>query len=289
MAELISNEVMYEALEWAYDKSIQGIPGMGSATELAEDYMKEKGSLEDKINALIRWQNTKAGSAGFLAGLGGMITLPVALPANIASTLYVQIRMIAAIAHMTGHDIKHDKVKTLIFLCLLGNSMNEVAKDFGISFGTKFATSYIQKNITREMLVKINKAVGFLLVTKTGSKGLINLTKVVPILGGVIGGGLDAITTNIIGNQARDLFLKIDKMNFEKDLRGIKNVTPNSNKTSIVSPITYITITRDNSTEQNISYKEKTINSDTTNSENSTKEIEHKNDEKLDFKGNVNF
>lgn len=210
MIKFISPEKMQEVLDWSYDKAVQGIPGMGSAIDLAEDYMTGSGTTEDKINSLIRWQNTKAGSAGFVAGLGGAITLPVALPANIASTIYVQIRMVAAIAHMAGHDVKHDKVKTLIYLCLLGNSMNEVAKDFGITFGTKFATSYIQKNVTREVLNKINKAVGFKLVTKFGSKGLINLGKVVPVVGGVIGGGLDAFTTNIVGNQARNTFLQFE-------------------------------------------------------------------------------
>ena len=209
---------MQEALEWTYDKAVQGIPGMGSAIDLAEDYMGGADNIEDKINSLIRWQNTKAGSAGFITGLGGVITLPVALPANMASTIYVQIRMVAAIAHMAGHDVKHDKVKTLIYLCLLGSSMNEVAKDFGISFGTKFATSYIEKNITGAALTRINKAVGFRLVTKFGTKGIINIGKVVPILGGLIGGGLDAFTTNIVGNQARNIFLEFKKTdyNFQK-------------------------------------------------------------------------
>lgn len=224
MATMISAEKMQEFLEWGYDKAIQGLPGMGSAIELAEDYMSEAGTTEDKINSLIRWQNTKAGSAGFAAGLGGLITMPVALPANIASTVYIQIRMVAAIAHIAGHDVKHDKVKTLIYLCLLGNSMNEVAKDFGITFGTKFATSYIQKNVTGQMLAKINKAVGFRLVTKFGTKGLINLGKVVPILGGVIGGGLDAFTTNIVGNQARNTFLEFKPNSYKVHPNNFKDL-----------------------------------------------------------------
>lgn len=58
------------------------------------------------------------------------------------------------------------------------------------------------------MLTKINKAIGFRLVTKFGTKGLINLGKVVLILGGVIGGGIDAFTTNIIRNQAKNTFLE---------------------------------------------------------------------------------
>lgn len=225
MSKLITPEKMQEVLDWSYDKAVQGLPGMGSAIDLAEDYMAGSGTTEDKINSLIRWQNTKAGSAGFVAGLGGAVTLPVSLPANIASTLYVQIRMVAAIAHMAGHDIKNDKVQTLIYLCLLGNSMNEVAKDFGITFGTKFATSYIQKNVTRDVLTKINKAVGFRLVTKFGSNGLINLGKVVPVLGGVISGGLDAFTTNIVGNQARNTFLQFQPTKYRVSSNRFKDVS----------------------------------------------------------------
>lgn len=214
MSSLISGETMHEVMEWAYDKSINGI-GFGTAIGMAEDYLSETGSLEDKINSLIRWQNTKAGSAGFVSGLGGLVTLPVSLPANIASTLYVQIRMIAAIAHMAGYDIKHDKVKTMVYLCLLGNGTGEVLKDFGVTVSTKFAENFIKKKITGEMLNKINKAIGFRLVTKAGTTGVINLTKLVPLFGGVVSGIFDATTTNIVGNTARDLFLDKNNQNFD--------------------------------------------------------------------------
>lgn len=56
------------------------------------------------------------------------------------------------------------------------------------------------------MLKTINQTVGFRLLTKSVSTGLINLTKMVPLLGGFIRGTFDAVTTNAIGNQARDLF-----------------------------------------------------------------------------------
>ena len=235
MAKVISPEKMQELLDWTYDKAVQGIPGMGSAIDLAEDYMTGPGTTEDKINSLIRWQNTKAGSAGFVAGLGGLITLPVALPVNIASLVYVHIRMVAAIAHMTGHDLKHDKVKALIYLCLLGSSMNEVAKDFGITFGTNFATSYIEKNITGVALNKIKRAVGFRLVTKFATKGLINLGRVVPVLGGVVPvlggvicGGFDVFTTNIVGNQARKTFLALKPTDYQVDRSNFKDVSSNT-------------------------------------------------------------
>ena len=49
--------------------------------------------------------------------------------------------------------------------------------------------------------------VGFRLVTKFGTKGLINLGKAVPLVGGLIGGVMDLASTNIMGNVARDTFI----------------------------------------------------------------------------------
>ena len=50
-------------------------------------------------------------------------------------------------------------------------------------------------------------AVGMKLVTKFGEKGVINLGKAVPLLGGVISGTMDGVTTNVIGDKAKEIFL----------------------------------------------------------------------------------
>lgn len=44
---------------------------------------------------LISNQILKCSSSGFLTGLGGVITLPFPLPANLMGVIYVQMRMIA--------------------------------------------------------------------------------------------------------------------------------------------------------------------------------------------------
>lgn len=196
-----------QALDWAYDKAVNGVPGLDSAIELAEDYKEEGGTSYDQANSLIRWQNTKAATSGFITGLGGILTLPVAIPANIASVLYVQVRMIAAIAYIGGYDVKNDKVKTLVFACMAANSTKDVAKDIGIAVGNKVAINSL-KNISVKTINEINKRVGFRLLTKFGEKGVINLGKAIPLLGGVIGGTFDAYTTNTIGNVARDTFIQ---------------------------------------------------------------------------------
>ena len=55
-----------------------------------------------------------------MTSLGGFITLPVALPANVASVIYMQMQMIAAIARMGGYNLHDDRVKTLVIACLCG-------------------------------------------------------------------------------------------------------------------------------------------------------------------------
>ena len=52
----------------------------------------------------------KCGTSGLVTGLGGLITLPVAIPANISSVMYVQMRTIACIAKMGGYDVTSDQV-----------------------------------------------------------------------------------------------------------------------------------------------------------------------------------
>ncbi|GJJ02772.1 hypothetical protein RugamoR64_33100 [Duganella rhizosphaerae] len=206
MANELTQSKIMQALDWAYDKAVNGVAGLDSAEEMANEYLAGKGTIEEKIDSLIRWQNTKAGTSGFITGLGGIITMPVTIPANIASVMYVQIRMIAAIAKMCGQDLHSDRVKTLVYACLAGDAAKDILKDVGIVVGTKMATNAI-KNISGKTILAINQKVGFRLVTKFGEKGVINLVKVVPFFGGVVGGTVDAIATNLIGNVARNTFV----------------------------------------------------------------------------------
>ncbi|ENV32165.1 EcsC family protein [Acinetobacter gerneri] len=206
MTNNLTESKIMEVLNWSYEKAVNGVAGLDSAYDLASDYMKTNDNLYNQTNALIRWQNTKAGTSGFLTGLGGIITLPVAIPANIASVMFVQIRMIAAIAHMGGHNLNDDRVKSIIFICLTGNAAKDILKDVGIVVGKKLAENAI-KNISGKTIYAINKKVGFRLLTKFGEKGAINLGKAIPLFGGIVGATFDSVTTNTVGNIARDTFI----------------------------------------------------------------------------------
>jgi len=219
----LTHTSVMKAMDWAYDKAVNGISKFDSAETMANDFLKGSGTLRDKANRLIRWQNTKAGTAGFVLGLGGAITLPATIPLNITSVLYVQIRMIAAIAKMGGHNLHDDRVKSLVFCCLVSTSVNDVVKQTGIKIGEHLAKNAI-KNISKETIKTINKKVGFRLLTKFGEKGVVNFGKLLPLIGGVVGGLFDGISTNIIGNVARDTFIPERKSKVESQIEEIQNL-----------------------------------------------------------------
>lgn len=197
-------------LDWAYAKSLSGMGGIDSAIELAESYLKEKGTLEQQVNSLIKWQTSKAGVSGFVTGFGGMVALPITLPTNIASVIYIQIRMISAIAYMAGHDLKDDKIKTFVYLCMIGNGAKEMLKNAGIKAGEKFVT-HLFADLSAKAIVHVNQNVGYKVLAKFSEKSIANMTKIVPVVGGLIGGSLDIISTRAIGEIAKRMFIDNDK------------------------------------------------------------------------------
>lgn len=205
--EILSQENMMSILDTCYTKALDGIPKVSKPVDaLAEEYLQKNKNVQKAAQALINAQQVKSATSGFITSLGGLITLPVAVPANITSVLYIQMRMVAAIAYMGGYDLQSDKVQTFVYACLLGNSLNDVLKGTGVKFGQKLATNSIQK-ISGETIVKINQKIGMRFITKFGETGVINLGKAVPLVGGLIGGGADLFATTTIGFAATKLFL----------------------------------------------------------------------------------
>lgn len=196
-----------KVLDWTYEKVLVGIPGTASVYELSNSYLSKHPTKDKAIDSLIRWQQGKTGVNGFAAGLGGIAVMPVAIPTNLFSVMYVQIRMIAAIAHIRGYDLKDDQVQTFVFACLTGQSAAEVIKQNGIVIAAKIGKVQVSR-IPGEVIKQINQKVGFRLVTKAGEKGVVNLGKMVPLLGGVVGAAFDVSTTYAIGKAAKLTFIE---------------------------------------------------------------------------------
>lgn len=206
MSEVEESKALQVA-NWLTEKAVGGVGPLSSAEELALEYLNDS-NYEDndkRVESLINWETSKNFSTGFITGLGGFATLPVAIPASLGASWILQARMAAAIAKIYGHNLNEDRVKTLILCVIIGQDIKEVCKQAGIKIGTKLTYVAIRK-LPSEVLKRINQAVGFRLLTKAGEKGIINLTKLVPVVGGVVGGTFDAVTCRITAKAAREAF-----------------------------------------------------------------------------------
>lgn len=203
----ITQEQVMSILEACYAKVVNGLPGTNDCEALAEEYLAKYGSKEVAVQHLIKNQITKCTASGFITNVGGMITLPIALPANIASVMYMQMRMIATIAVMGGYNVTDDEVQTLVFICLVDTSMVDLCKKAGIDVAVKTTTALIKK-IPGTFLTTINRLIGFRFITKFGTKGVINLGKMAPIVGGFVSGGMDFVTTKRIAKRAYKMFIQ---------------------------------------------------------------------------------
>jgi len=105
-----------------------------SAKELADKYAADHKyvSLEERVETLIRVESAKSFAAGFVSGIGGLWTLPVAVPASVYANWVLQARIAGAIAHLYGHDLKTERIRSLCLLCLLGESAWGVLKGLGV-------------------------------------------------------------------------------------------------------------------------------------------------------------
>lgn len=131
--------------------------------------------------------------------------MPVTLPANITSVVYVQMRMVAAIAMIRGYDLTDDEVQTFVYSCIVGKSASDVLKSSGIQFGNKVGKNVISK-IPGKTLTAINQKLGFRFITKAGEKGIVNLGKAVPLFGAGVGSVMDYSTTKVIATRAKNFF-----------------------------------------------------------------------------------
>ncbi|MDO5537722.1 MAG: EcsC family protein [Desulfovibrionaceae bacterium] len=205
MDEEITAGALMSVVNSVFDRALSGITGMGSCEDLARDYLEGSDSVEEAITSLIRWQIAKTAAGGALAGLGGLITLPAAIPLDLANLFYHQMRMIGAIACMCGMDPNNDRVRTACITCLAGNSAHALLRSAGVQLGEKLAKNAV-KSVSAQTIKEINKAVGTRLLTKFGQTGAINLGKAVPLVGALISGVMDGAFTDSVGEAARSVF-----------------------------------------------------------------------------------
>lgn len=169
----------------------------------------DKDDVERTIDRLIAEATAGAGVSGFVTGVGGFVTLPVTIPANLASALVINARLAGAIAHLRGWDINDPYTQTVVMIVALGTSAQQAMRAIGIQVGQKFTLQAIKK-LPIAVFREINKRVGFMLVAKFGTqRAAITVVRLVPLAGGLVGGTVDATMTNLVGRTAKKMFERV--------------------------------------------------------------------------------
>lgn len=159
-------------------------------------------SSDDLAKKVLHRKSIKNGLVGGITGLGGVITLPVAIPADLVCSWRIQASMAFSIAYIYGHTKETTDLKTDLYLILAGDSAKEALKRFGIEVSKSITKKAVDKYITKDIMVKIWKVVGQKIITKAGGKSMTSFMKMVPIVGAPVGFVFDWTATQTVGNIA---------------------------------------------------------------------------------------
>jgi hypothetical protein len=182
------------------------IPGARSVA--AKHLQKHGGSVEDAIDSVVAQHVRLASAQGFVTNIGGIVALPVAIPVNLAGIAVVQVRMVAAVAHLRGYDVGDLRVRTALVMCLLGDE--EVARRIGDGSLPTSPMAIATAPVFDAVLDRqVADAVLADLMSRIGGKNLaLVVTRRVPLLGGGVGAVVDGLATRQIGAYAKAELLR---------------------------------------------------------------------------------
>jgi len=193
-------------VERLLDTGIDGRGPFDGAATVAASARRGASDTEAAIDKVVRNHLAAGGAGGFVTGLGGFVTMPVALPANVLEFYLIASRMTAAIASLRGYDLRLPQIRTAVLLTLVGADADDLLKKAGVAGGGHRLTNLAAQRLPGPALMMVNKAIGFRLVSQVGRSTLARLGKAVPVVGGVVGGGLDVYLLKRIAASAREEF-----------------------------------------------------------------------------------
>jgi hypothetical protein len=185
------------------DRAIDGVGPLRSAAASADSKLVDSGGdVETAIAKLVRLHVALAGAQGFVTNLGGVAALAVALPANVVGVTLVQCHLIAGIAHLRGYDLEDPRVRNAILVCMLGEDaakgLVKTSKIPASPLGIATAAAHdpaLDEHISREVTTD-------LIARTAGRRAVTLIGRRIPLLGGFVGGGSDAIMTWQLGHYA---------------------------------------------------------------------------------------
>ena len=200
----LTSAFVHEAL----DRAINGVGPFPAAALAAEKQLDEQhGDVERGIHEVIENHVRFAGAQGLVTNLGGVVTLPVMVPANIMGLTLLQCRMVAGIAHLRGYDLADMRVHNAILAALLGDEAVLVLLKKKKIPGTPMAIATAPLYDDSIDQVMAGQVAAAMVAKVAGKQIVITAGKRVPIVGGLLGAGTDAYSTWLVGRYAQREFL----------------------------------------------------------------------------------
>jgi hypothetical protein len=193
------------------DAGLDGRGPLRPARSIAEAAQRRTSGPEEAVERIIRLHVTGGVVGGFVTGLGGFATMPVALPVNVAEFYVQATRMVGAIATIRGYDVDERQVRTAVLLTLVGSRADEVLAKAGMAPGGGAITKLALGNLPPAVLMVVNKAVGFRLARGVLERVFSRLGRVVPFVGGIVGAVVDGWMMRRIAAHALTEFPPVEQ------------------------------------------------------------------------------
>jgi hypothetical protein len=199
----VAGGVLRSIIEFA----INGNNAFPGAKTTAARSLQSKGEREAAIDSVVLQHIGLASAQGFLTSVGGLITLPVGLPANLAGLAVLSVRMIASIAHLRGYDVDDRRVRAALTLAMLGD--DEVRR---LVADGKLPTSPLAiataPMFDPDLERRISERVMGSLAGRMGGKHLaVVVVRRVPLVGGGVGAAVDGWLTFGLAAYAKREFI----------------------------------------------------------------------------------
>ena len=206
---LVTPQIAGGALRRVLEVAIDGYGRLPGAKAVAAKHLqRHSGSVDNAIDSIIDAHVRLASAQGFVTNLGGIAAVAIAVPANLAGVAVLQVRMVAAIAHLRGYDVNDNRVRTALVMCLLGGeqiAQRIVEGKLPTSPMTVATAPMFDPDLDRQVAEEVTSG----LASRVGGRNMaLVVTKRVPLLGGGIGAVMDGYATHQIGKYAKSELLR---------------------------------------------------------------------------------
>ncbi len=187
----------------ALHRAITGVGPLPPAAAAAEKQLEEqRGDRQRAVHEVIENHVRYAGVQGFATNLGGVVTAAFAMPANVAGVAMLQCRMMAGIGHLRGYDLDDPRTRNALLACLLGeDQVDQLVRKRRLPAPPMAIATAPTYDPDLDMLISAEVA-GELIRRVAGKRLATTVGRRVPVVGGVVGAGVDGYATWRIGRYA---------------------------------------------------------------------------------------